>query len=284
MSEQDVVAEELEIPQDAEMEALADDEAPEAEAEEFEEVDWDEGKKVKVTKGFKDALMREQDYRHKTHELGQTKRSLEAKEREIQERAREHEQFLDDVAEVRSIDKQIAEYKKITPEQWVQWRQSDRDAADNAQFALNLMLQKRQEMVGSIEEKKSNARRQQQEAAKAWEEENERALKTKIKDWSPERERAIKAHAAAEFGLTEKELSGVKDARLLAMMDYAYSQAKALKAAQAKLKEVTTREEPAPEPVAKLAGRNANAGGRVSLKDSPEAWDRAFLKRYNSKR
>ena len=70
-----------EAPEDASLDtdaelllAANEEDAPEADdEEELDEVDLD-GKKVRVSKGFKDHLLRESDYRRKTHQASEEKR------------------------------------------------------------------------------------------------------------------------------------------------------------------------------------------------------------------
>ena len=72
--------------EESDIEGAATDEAE----SEVEDVDW-EGKKYAVPKELKDALMRQSDYTRKTQEIAETRRALEAKEAEIQQRAQVEE-------------------------------------------------------------------------------------------------------------------------------------------------------------------------------------------------
>jgi len=287
MSEQDAVIESDadDAPSDDEiLAAVGEPDEPqddEPQEEELEEVEWDEGKKVKVTKGFKDALLREKDYRHKTHGLSQKERTLEAKERELAETFKLREAMDDERAELKALDKRLSEYDKVTPEQWLAWREQDEKAVSDAQFARDMLKQQREKLMASMKEKYETLTAKEKEKLATWEAENAKAVKEKVPDWSEERAKTVAEHIAPKFGLKAEALAKAKDAGVIALLDYVYKQDKAIEAAKAKVAAARREQMPTPEPVGKVGGGRAGAPQGPTpqtLKHNPANFDRAIQK------
>lgn len=275
---------EAEIPSDDDILARLDEpeegDGGEEQTEEFDEVDWDDGKKVKVTKGFKDALLREKDYRHKTHDLGQKERAIEAKERELAETFKMREALSDEAAELKGIEKRLAEYDKVTPEQWLAWRAEDEKATQDALFARDLLRQQKDKLVESMKEKYNTLSAKEKEKLSAWEAEQNKAIKEKVPDWTAEKAKTVAEHVNERFGLKIKAES-LKDAGVIAMVNHIYTQDKAIEAAKAKAKAAMREREPEPTPVGKVNGGKAGAPrgpNAATLKANPAAYDAAISK------
>jgi hypothetical protein len=298
MSEQDAVVTnetpEAEVTDDALAQALVESETEEAgtepEADELEETEF-EGKKVKVTKGFKDALLREADYRQKTHTIGEERRKIEADRAALAEERKMASEFDDERTELRSIEKKLAEYDKVSPEQWLAQKAKDRaegtTIAEDGQFEEAQLRKAREKLLGSMQTKYQTIQQSAKQRQEAWEAENTKAITARIKDWSPEKEQAIKSTVAQKFGFSQDDLKGVKDARILAVMDYVHRQDQALEKARAKLAAVQAEREPPPAPVARVRGNNAPAmrGATAdTLKRSAAAFDAEIMKVLYPKR
>jgi hypothetical protein len=256
------------------------DEGEEA-PEEFDEVDWDEGKKVKVSKGFKDALLREKDYRHKTHEVGEEKRTLAAERAALAEERRLHAEFDDERAELKALDKKLAEYDKVTPEQWLQWREQDEKAVSDAQFAREMLKQQKDKLIESMKGKHATLTAREKERLATWEAEQNKAIKEKVPDWTSEKAKTVAEHVGPKFGLDPKVIAGAKDAGVIALLNYVYKQDKAIEAAKAKVAAARRDQQPEPEPVAKVGGNRASAPrgpNPQTLRANPAAFDREISK------
>lgn len=288
MSEQDAVTETTEPTDEEIVEALVESEGAEAETEtdELEEAELD-GKKVRVSKGYKDYLLREQDYRHKTHELGQSKAQIEQRARDLEQQERVMIQFSDEIGEIKALDKQIKEYKDLTPTQWLNWRDQDREAADKGQFAMQLLITRRGELAQSVDQKIGEAHERDTRANRERSAAAEAALKAAIPDWTPEKEKTVKAHVAQKYGFQESEIDGIlnlvgKDPRVVKFMNDAFSRDSAMKSARERIaaSRAGTPTEPV-VPVRKVGGNGANAnGGKPTgslLKTNADAWDKAFM-------
>lgn len=89
-------------------------------AEEIEEVeiDWDDGKKYRIPKALESGILKNKDYTTKTQETAALKKALEADRTALEERSKATDEELDARADLRAIEKQLAEYAKLTPEDW----------------------------------------------------------------------------------------------------------------------------------------------------------------------
>ncbi len=253
-------------------------------ADELEEVELDEKdgkKKVKVTKGFKDHLLREADYRRKTHETAEEKRKIEAERAALAEERKLVSAFDDERAELKSLDKRLAEYDAVTIEQWQAWHESDPDAARAAERAETLLRKQREKLLGSVKEKYETLTAKEREKAKAWEEENSKIIKEKVPDWTPDKAKTVAEHIAPKFGLKVDALVSIKDAGVIALLNHVYKQDKAIEAAREKAKAARREGEPTPEPVKKASGGKTGAPlgpNAHTVKANPAAFDRAISK------
>lgn len=256
-------------------------------ADELEEVEFD-GKKIKVTKGYKDGYLREDDYRKKTHGLGEERRKIDADRNALaQERALAAE-FDEERLELKTIEKKLAEYDKVTPEQWLAQKAKDRAEgttfAEDAQFEEAQLRKAREKITNSMAAKYQHLQGLAKQRQEAWEAENNAAIQARIKDWSPEKEKAIKTTVATQFGLDPKMLEGVKDAGILSVMDWIHNQVTAVAKAKAKLAAAKAEQEQQviSIPTQRVRGNNAPAGRGATadtLKRSPAAFDDEVLKK-----
>ena len=133
---------------DGEAEEGAEDTAPE-----FVSVEYD-GTEYEVPPQLKDALMRQSDYTKKTQTLSEQRKQVEAQAIAIKQQSELQQQSLEDVAQIKAIEKSIEQYNALD---WNQLAQEDQ-----TQY-LNLDRQKR-----DLETERQNAiTRLQQNQAKA---------------------------------------------------------------------------------------------------------------------
>jgi hypothetical protein len=113
---------------DQEGEGLLDGEGSEQEADEFEEIEHG-GKKHKLPKDLKPLLMMQQDYTRKTQEVAEHRRALEADRaavqqarQQVEEQARLGQEVVEEVAERKAIERELAKYQNVN---WAQLEQED---------------------------------------------------------------------------------------------------------------------------------------------------------------
>ena len=287
MDEQDTTPDtEAELPEvsadDEEAELLVEAESQaedDADPDELEEAEID-GKRVRVSKGYKDYLLREDDYRRKTHQTGEKERSLAAKEQEITQRAQVFGQVQGEIADIRALDKQISEYKAVTPEQWRALRDQDRDRYDDARADHSLLLDKRRELSDAINEKVSRIQGEEGKRQTQWVAKQEAEIKTSIPDWSPVKEQTIKSHICEKFGFNPDDVHPIKDAKLIKVMNHIHKQDMAIKAAKDRAAKARGESVTPITPLRKVGGAGKLNSGPTDrlLKADPAAFDKAFLK------
>lgn len=225
--------------------------------------------------------MREKDYRHKTHEIGETKRQLEAREREMAETFKMREALSDEAAELKMIDKKLAEFDKITPEQWLEFRQQDEKAVNDAIFNRDMLRQQKEKLVESMREKYNTLTAKEKEKLAAYEAEQAKVIKERVPDWSSEKAKTVAEHVASKFGMKAEALAGVKDAGVIAMLNHIYTQDKAIERAKAKAREAMKEREPEPAPVGRVNTGRAQAprgANQATLRTNPSAFDAEVTK------
>lgn len=207
--------EETNLPQESEVESdqpeeerqeLEEGENPESEQEELEEADF-EGKKYKLPKELKGALLRQSDYTKKTQEIAETKRQIEAREQAFRQQVEVQQKEFKTYATVHNLESKIAEYDKFfeSPE-WNEVVESDTPRAVRAQQeyqALHAQRGKHVQEISRIEQERSQT--QQQHFAKL-EEETRSVLEREIKGWSPQTAKNL-ADFAKSQGLAEGNMA-----------------------------------------------------------------------------
>jgi hypothetical protein len=94
-------------------------EEPEQVEDDSVEIEWDDGKKYKIPKAIEGGILKNKDYTTKTQEAAALRKQLESREVEINQKLEATEAELDARAEMRAVTKQLAEYDKLTPDDWL---------------------------------------------------------------------------------------------------------------------------------------------------------------------
>lgn len=136
-------------------------------AEELEEIEY-EGKRHKVAKELKDAFLRQQDYTRKTQEVADQRKAFEAQQAEFERSQQTSREFIREVAQVQSIDEQLAQAQNID---WDTWDRQDPIAAQSAWRKVQMLKEQRQSLVSSVTQKEQERiSREQHTVAKRLEE------------------------------------------------------------------------------------------------------------------
>ena len=227
---------------DGEAEEGAEDTAPE-----FVSVEYD-GTEYEVPPQLKDALMRQSDYTKKTQTLAEQTKQVEAQATAIKQQSELQQQSLDDVAQIKAIEKSIEQYNALD------WNQLAQD--DQTQY-LNLDRQKR-----DLETERQNAiTRLQQNQAKAIEsqraehariiEEGQRVLSKEIENWTPELAQSIATYGISQ-GLDERAVQSITDPVHVKLID------KARRYDELMAKQKAKPKTPEPQQAVKVKGKRAN--------------------------
>lgn len=184
-----------------------DDSQPEEDPE--EELEF-EGKKAKLPKSLKIALeqgiLRQADYTRKTQEAAEIKRAGEALQQQARQQAESHAAFLDDVASIKSLERQLAPYHaEGQPIDWQALRAFDAANGTTHVQDAQALQQQVQQAHGTLGQKMQQRKQDQERETANLIQQRDAELQRDIPGWSPElrgklEERAVKAgFSKAEF-------------------------------------------------------------------------------------
>lgn len=194
----------------AEQQEVAEEAAPESEAQpEFQEIEF-EGKTYQVPPELKDAILRQSDYTKKTTEVSERQRALEQKElqlKAVENERRFHETVKTDISAIQKIDFQIEQWKSVdvtgmsSEELWKISRQVDQ------------LKEQRQQLSNGINGKWQGFQHEQNTLLQQARAKAEEHVSKSVKGWGPEVQRALTDYGVSQ-GYTSEELSQLSfDAR-----------------------------------------------------------------------
>ena len=128
-TETPVVEEEVSTAPDETTEQPSETEG-QAPVEEVEEIELD-GNKYKVPKEVLPLFMMHKDYTQKTQEVAEARRAVEAEREQFAQTTRDHQEFLEQIVTVKTIDAELAKFENVD------W---DRLSQENPQQALSLNI------------------------------------------------------------------------------------------------------------------------------------------------
>ena len=131
-------------------EAVEDEDGqPEIQAiEDLEDVDFN-GKQYKLPKELKSALMAQSDYTKKTQDLSSLRGMIDAKVVMTQQEQQFHTQVAPEMQELSQLEAEISRFGKID------WQQLDTDTLVRTRHALDQLKDRRLEVRGEIEKKRT---------------------------------------------------------------------------------------------------------------------------------
>lgn len=209
-----------------------EDMEPDEPEEELDETEF-EGKKYRVPKELKDALLRQADYTRKTQEVAEIRRAAES-ERAAIKQAVEADEAADELkSDLRTVDKALKSFENVD---WSKF------AADSPAQAQAYMLQyqqlqmQRQQLSGGLEQLEHTSRTSREQAHSAALAQAKADLLQAMPDFTQELAVKITQSTVSAYGFTPDELSRVSDPRQVRIlrdaMMWRESQAKAKQAAK----------------------------------------------------
>lgn len=185
-----------------------------------EEVEWEDGKKHRIPRGMKDALLRQADYTRKTQEVAETRKHVLAREEAVALQAQivdrigpalaHRQDALEKLQRLESpeFQAQLAQLKAtdyLKAQEWRDYR------TDLERFVARTEAQI-QSAAGEIQFA------QQQETARQLEYMN-RVLQTKMPGWGQKRADQITEAAIKNYGFTVDEVASIREPRVVAALD-----------------------------------------------------------------
>lgn len=262
-------------------EAVADGDQAAGGEDELE--DWEEeGKTYKVPKPLKPHLMRNKDYTQSKQQLAEQRKADEAARKEFAEEQKFHREHIAAIAEIKGMEKQLAAFRAITPEQWAQM---DPTKASQLQVKFNLLKDQRETAIGELRQKEHQALEKQRTTFAKQFEDGQARIAKEIPGWSDDLAGKLTAYGV-ERGLSVDELEGfIPKENGHAYVDmlrksYLYDQLVAKQRAKAK----AGQPEAAPVvPVPKVATRRHTSSVTPQDSDSTEDWMRKERLRMRNK-
>lgn len=262
----------------AEPEVAVEDLEPEPEEEDGEDAELEIGaEKLKVPKKVKEAWDGVQKTTQTERERVATlEKAAGDREKAAQATMKHARDFLEEVTEIRSIDKQLAPYLAYTQAQWMAWAEQDAKTANETLAAVNAMKLKRDQLAEGIKTKLTAAQESEKtnrelRIAKAAQE-----LANKIPEWSPAKSEQLEK-IAVNHGFSAEEVAMYKhDPRVMTLL-HEVSQFRAAKERAKARAAKDNADQPPPEPLAKPKARPAAGNSSMpSDRDTPEQFQRKF--------
>ncbi len=196
--------------QEAEPVVTEDAKEPEGQpADDFETVDV-EGTEYRVPKELKDHLLRDKDYRAKTMELADERRSVQAEKQYVAQAKQAANYLAPLLAKAGTIDSQL---QQIEQTNWGELAQVDPAQYSNLQHARRNLIDERNALSQQFGQATQAIEQAEFAAIAAEAQRNEPIVRRAIKDWGPEKQEKLAKGAMSTYGFTAQELKGVVDAR-----------------------------------------------------------------------
>jgi len=263
---------ELEGQDTDEQDAGDEDDAEGADSE--EDVDWEDGKKYRVPKALKEALMRHKDYTQKTQDVAAQRKALDERQQMIAKQAETMKANIQEYAQIHAVDAALTD---LEANDWQAMMQEDPVRAQSEWMRFQQLKDARGRLAQGVQQKEYQATLEAQQSIAKQLEEGRAVLSRDIKDWSSAKAQELNNFAQEELGFTAQELSQVYDPRLVKLLHLA----KIGKAAVQKTKS-RTPESVLAKPVSTVKGK-APAGKDMS-RMSTEEWMRARNTQLNKRK
>jgi len=225
-----------------------DDQGDDAEGD-SEEVDY-EGKKYKVPKELKDALLRQSDYTKKTQEIADTRRALQQQQAVIMEQQAFQQAVVPHMAKIAAVDERIGQYAQVD---WQTLVAQDPQEAQRHWMAYQQLKDQRQTMQSQLEQANATFQQNTKQNIEAYLQKGLEELNRDIPDFQVVAPKMI-AYANKAYGLSQQEIEAVTDPRYLKVLYKAFLYDQLQQQAAPKPKAKATPQAPVPNIKARSSG------------------------------
>ena len=202
----------------------------------------------------------DRDYRQKTQATAEERRTLAAEREQFQRAAQLHQQYLEDVADVRAIDKRLAQFSQVN---WTALTDADPVQALKLHTEFTQLQAQKGQLVNALTQKQQAQALETQRSTAKQLMEARQVLERDIKGWSPELAAKLTEHGVS-MGIPREALDSITQPAIVKLIHDSYT-LKQLEKQRAK-----PPAQPAP-PVTRLTGGNA-----ASAKEPAQMSDREF--------
>ena len=230
------------------------DEPTQAESDEDDyEVGDDKYRIPKALKAHLDELkagnLRNEDYTQKTQSVAEQRRAFEAERQAFVQQQQLQAQHLDKVAEIKAIDRQLAQYHKLD---WNALVDADPVNAMKLDRQMRELQEQRGQSVAAIEQANARSNHETQQATARRIQEARETLSKEITGYGTPEVMKDLGETAKAFGYKPEELANVNDPRAVKLL-YEASQYRKLVAKS------KAAEKPEVKPITRIAGAGATA-------------------------
>lgn len=221
-----------------------------------------EGKKFRVPKELKPALLMQADYTRKTQELAEQRRAVEAERTRYAQANQEHIQGM---ARLVAMDEQIDAFSKVD---WKTLSDTDPIQAQQAWMQFSQLKDARQHAAVQLQQQEQQRALEMQQITAKQIEESQAVLARDIKGWSPQMAQQLSEFAAKDFGFQPQELAQVNDPRVVKLLHAAWLGNELMK------KQMAATQKPAGTPAKPVpqVGTGAAPAGKDPARMSDAEW------------
>jgi len=242
-------------------EELLSEEEGNAPEPEYDDVEY-EGKKYKVPKEIRDAVMRQADYTKKTQEVAEARRALETQQMQIQQAVQIQQALQQDVAQITALQSKLAQYEGLD---WTRFSEDDPVAAQKAFFEYTKLKDTVSGAQSQLQQRQLalvNEHRAQREKLI---QEGRQAIAREIKGWSPELGEELVKYATSQ-GISEMDVRSTVTPAHIKILHKARQFDQLMAKASAKARTA----EPQAEPAQTVPGRSVSSANPNRM--STEEW------------
>lgn len=247
---------------------------PPAPEDDQEEVEF-EGKKYRVPRDLKGALMMRADYTRKTQEVAELRKSAEA---EIAQQRELSKEDLRDRGQLAMIEDTLEKYKNVD---WERWAQEDPDACNRGMAQLRTLENRKAMIEGSVKERETKAAESARAALDKQITEVRETLVRDIPGWGPEKAQQIR-NFAVENGADPAVIANLIDPVAIKFLHMAFVGQQLMKASQSKGKapaaagaQASAAPVKAPEPLQRVGRAPAAPPNKLSERAPVDDWMKA---------
>lgn len=225
-----------------------EDETEEAE-DESEEVDF-EGKKYKLPKELKDALLRQSDYTKKTQEVAEQRKSIETQKQQAEVAIQAVTQFQKEFTELSMVNNDLDRFAGFD------WNAAINESPVDAmklQMKYQELVQQKQDLTGRINNIQQEVEQRRSVELKDAIQRANTVLSKEIPGWGADKYVEISKTATELLGISQKELDETIDPRIWKGLHMISEFQKLQQKSLTKIK-TTDKAEPKPTVVVKSSG------------------------------
>jgi len=191
---------------------------------EEEDIDLD-GEKYRAPKKLAERLkeleqgsLRQDDYTRKTQTVAEERRAIEAERQQLVAQKQFQQQYIDAVADVKAIDKQLINYQKLD---WNALTDADPVQAMKLDRQMRDLQMQRTQIISGIEQTSTQQQQAQQQAIARQRQEAVATLQREIKGFgTPEVAKEL-FETGTKYGIREDEWKNLDDPRLYKLINIA---------------------------------------------------------------